>query len=211
MALGLQGLLVALLWLFMPDYPANDPGEMSYFAMLWSIIRLVTRYPVLACGCLMVIFSNAVFASYWTTFTALLSSPLYNYSSLEIGLFALIGIAPWALTPPYSSVVIDRFVPNLSVGLGLVYALIVVLVGTYTGTLPIAGIVIQTIAIDFGHRLPVCNLYNYLHARNRTNAAYTVSAFAGQLTGTSVGNHLYAVGGLDPSWSGQHRVPRRSL
>ncbi|KAG4221859.1 hypothetical protein PC116_g29665 [Phytophthora cactorum] len=30
MALGLQGLLVALLWLFIPDCPANDPGEMSY-------------------------------------------------------------------------------------------------------------------------------------------------------------------------------------
>ncbi|KAI1477814.1 MFS general substrate transporter [Daldinia eschscholtzii] len=200
MALGLQGLLVALLWLFMPDYPANDPGEMSYFAMLWSIIRLVTRYPVLAYGCLMVIFSNAVFASYWTTLTALLSSPLYNYSSLEIGLFALIGIAPLALTPPYSRVVIDRFVPNLSVGLGLVYALIGVVVGTYTGTLSIAGIVIQAIAIDFGVQTASIAYRSAIYtttpnARNRTNVAYTVSAFAGQLMGTSVGNHLYAVGG----------------
>ena len=66
----------------------------------------------------MVFFSNAVFASFWTTLTAILSGPPYDYSSLQIGLLALIGVAPFLLIPPYSRVVIDRFVTTLSVGLG---------------------------------------------------------------------------------------------
>ncbi|KAL8789742.1 MAG: hypothetical protein Q9213_000993 [Squamulea squamosa] len=148
----------------------------------------------------MTFFSNAVFASYWTTLTALLSSPSYNYSSLEIGLFALIGIAPLTFVPPYSRVVIDRFVPNLSVALGLLYAIIGVVIGTYTGTFTIAGLIIQAVAVDFGVQTASIAYRAAIYAaapnaRNRTNVAYTVSAFIGQLMGTSVGNHLYARGG----------------
>ena len=199
-ALGLQYLIFTLLWLFMLDYPSTNPGETNYCHMLWSIIRLIFKQPVLAYACVMTFFSNAVFASYWTTLTALLSSSPYNYNSLKIGLFALIGIAPLAFVPPYSRIVIDRFVPNLSVVLGLLYAITGVIIGTYTGTFTIAGLVIQAVAIDFGVQTASIAYRAAIYAtapnaRNRTNVAFTVSAFIGQLMGTSIGNHLYAVGG----------------
>ncbi|KAK6526490.1 hypothetical protein TWF694_005074 [Orbilia ellipsospora] len=148
----------------------------------------------------MTFFANAVFASYWTTLTALLSSSIYNWSSMNIGLFALIGIAPLAFVPPYSRMVIDRFVPNFSVAVGLIYAIAGVVIGTFTGIFSIAGLVIQAIGIDFGVQTASIAYRAATHgaapeARNRSNVAYTVSAFAGQLMGTSVGNHLYSKGG----------------
>ena len=98
----------------------------------------------------MTFFANAVFASFWTTLTALLSSTAYNYSSLKIGLFALIGVAPLTFVPPYSRIIIDGFVPNLSGALGLGYAIIGVIAGSYTGSRTICGVVIEAIGIDFG-------------------------------------------------------------
>jgi predicted MFS family arabinose efflux permease len=199
-ALGLQFLIFALLWSFMPDYPSMNPAEKSYLHMLRSILSLIFRQPVIAYACVMTFFANAVFASYWTTLTALLSSSPYNYSSLKIGLFALIGIAPLTFVPPYSRIIIDRFVPNLSVALGLIYAIVGVIVGSYTGTRTVAGVVIEAIGIDFGVQTASIAYRAAIYAaapnaRNRTNVAYTVSAFVGQLMGTSVGNSLYAIGG----------------
>ena len=199
-ALGIQYLIFGLLWIFMPDYPSIDSDRLGYFGMLWSIILLITKQPILTYGCMMVFFSNAVFASFWTTLTAILSGPPYDYSSLSIGLFALIGIAPLILIPPYSRVVIDRFVPTFSVGLGLTCALAGVLIGTYTGSFTIAGLVIQAIVVDFGIQSASVAYRAAIYAtapqaRNRTNVAYTVSAFIGQLMGTSTGNHLYSIGG----------------
>ena len=134
----------------------------------------------------------------------MLSSPAYDYSSLKIGLFALIGVAPLTFVPPYSRLIIDRFVPNLSGALGLVYAIIGVIVGSYTGSRIIARVVIEVIGINFGVETASIAYRAAIYAadpnaRNRTNVAYTVSNFAGQLMGISVGNHLYDVGGWTPS------------
>ncbi|GIZ36696.1 hypothetical protein CKM354_000016400 [Cercospora kikuchii] len=199
-ALGLQALVFGLLWWFMPDYPAPASAELRYFPALWSIVQLVTTQPVLAYARLMVFFSNAVFASYWTTLTALLSSTPYSYTPIQIGAFALIGIAPLICVPFYSRFVIDRFVPNFSVMLGLLYAVCGVLVGTFTAELSIAGPIIQAIGVDFGVQTASvayrAAIYSSIpEARNRTNVAYTVAAFIGQLSGTSIGNRLYAIGG----------------
>ena len=199
-ASGLQAILFALLWVFMPDYPSDNASDTNYLYMLWGIIRLIFRQPILAYACIMTFFSNAVFASYWTTLTALLSSPAYKFTPWKICLFALIGIAPLALVPPYSRMVIDRFVPSFSVVLGLLVAFIGVVIGTYTATLSIAGVVVQAITIDFGVQTASiayrAAIYTATpHARNRANVAFTVSAFVGQLIGTSTGNALYARGG----------------
>jgi predicted MFS family arabinose efflux permease len=199
-ALGFQSFIFVLLWAYMPDYPSLSLRNNSFLRIFWSIVELIFKQPVVTYACIMTFFANAVFASYWTTITALLSSPPYAYSSLKIGLFNLIGIAPLTFVPPYSRIIIDRFVPNLSVTLGLIYAIIGVVVGSYIGTRTIAGVIIEAIGIDFGVQTASIAYRAAIYAavpsaRNRTNVAYTVSAFAGQLMGTSVGNHFYARGG----------------
>ncbi|KAL9584924.1 MAG: hypothetical protein Q9212_001826 [Teloschistes hypoglaucus] len=205
-AFGLQYLIFALLWLFMPDYPSTNPAGINYFRILWSILTIFIHHPLLVQACLIAFCTSITFTSFWTTLTFLLSSPPYEYSTLVIGLFALIGIASMLLGPLYSRHVTDRFIPLFSVVLGLCICLTGTIIGTYTGTFSVGGPVYQAFALDFGIQTSqIANrsaIYGILpQARNRVNTAFMLSAFCGQLTGTALGNHIYAIGGWKSSGS----------
>jgi predicted MFS family arabinose efflux permease len=199
-AFGIQFVILGLLFFFMPDYPSKNPGGLNYLAMLWSIGYMLFTEPLLAQACLISFSISAVFTSYWTTLSFLLSSPPYSYSSVDIGLFGLIGIVVISLGPVYSILIIDKMVPLLSTLLGLLVEIIGVAVGTFIGDFTIAGPIIQAITIDTGNQFAQianrASIYTIQpNARNRVNTAYMLSAFIGQLTGTAVGNRLYAEGG----------------
>lgn len=200
-----QWLLFALLFLLMPDYPSANPDGLNYFRVLWTIFTILVREPVLVQACVIVFLCSAVFTSYWTTLSFLLSSPPYEYDSLVIGLFSLMGLVGIVSGPLYGRFVVDRFVAIFASLVGQVLALAGVLVGTWTGKTNVAGPIVQAILGDTG--IQTSQIANraaiYLidpKARNRVNTAYMVSAFCGQLTGTAVGNRLYAAGGW--TWSG---------
>jgi len=108
---GVQYLILILLYFFMPDYPSTNPGGLNYFKMLWSIVRMVGRYPLLAQACVVGFMTSTIFTNYWTTLTFLLSEPPYKYSSVVIGLFALIGISAMIIGPFYVS--INHAIPRL--------------------------------------------------------------------------------------------------
>lgn len=200
LSLGLQYLVLCLLWLFMPHYPSANPDGLNYFRMLWSIVTITFHEPLLAQACIVGLFTAAIFSSFWTTLTFLLASPPYEYSTIVIGLFSLIGIASLALGPVYSHFVMNRFVPLFSVIFGEVLSLAGAIIGTYTGTFNVSGLVIEAFAVDLGMQISQIANRNSIYAispltRNRINTAYTVSIFCGQLVGTSACNHLYAHGG----------------
>lgn len=198
-------MILILLFFFLPDYPAKDPG-LPYLQLLWDIITMVVKEPVLLQACLTGYLLSAAFTSFWTTLTFLLASPPYNYSSLEIGFFAFIGIAVITLGPLWSRLITDRFVPLFSVILGLSLEFVGIVIGTFIGKFTVAGPIVQAITMDtganFAHTANRTNVYTRLDPkkRNRVNTAYMVFSFAGQLTGTAVGNRLYARGGW--TWSG---------
>ena len=184
----------------MPDYPSTNPEGINYFKVLWSIVTLVLHEPVLVQACLTGAFTSMTFTSFWTTLTFLLSSSPYNYSPLTIGLFALIGILGLFFGPPYSRFVIDKFVPLFSVIIGEFICLVGIVIGTFTGRHSVAGPIIQAFLLDVGvQTAQIANrsaIYTIApKARNRINTAFMVSIFAGQLTGTALGNALYARGG----------------
>jgi predicted MFS family arabinose efflux permease len=198
--LGTQWLIFVLLYLFMPDYPSKNPDGLNYFKMLFTIFYLLVTQPLLLQASLVAFCSSAVFTSYWTTLSFLLSSPPFNYSSLVIGLFGLIGIVVILLAPVYGRLVLDRLVPLVSALMGLTFELAGLFVGTFTGSFTVAGPIVQAITIDVGAQFAQianrASIYSILpEARNRVNTAFMVMAFAGQLTGTAVGNRLYAEGG----------------
>ncbi|KAF7531105.1 hypothetical protein G7054_g9197 [Neopestalotiopsis clavispora] len=205
LAFGAQYMILILLFFFLPDYPAKDPG-LPYLQLLWDIITMVVKEPVLLQACLTGYLLSAAFTSFWTTLTFLLASPPYNYSSLEIGFFAFIGIAVITLGPLWSRLITDRFVPLFSVILGLSLEFVGIVIGTFIGKFTVAGPIVQAITMDtganFAHTANRTNVYTRLDPkkRNRVNTAYMVFSFAGQLTGTAVGNRLYARGGW--TWSG---------
>ncbi|KAL9602323.1 MAG: hypothetical protein Q9219_001889 [cf. Caloplaca sp. 3 TL-2023] len=189
-----------LLWLFMPDYPSANPEGISYFRILWSILTIFIRHPLLIQAGLVGFCTSTTFTNFWTTLTFLLSGPTYEYSTLVIGLFALIGIFSMLFTPFWCRYVTDSFIPLFSVVLGLSFSLTGTIIGTYTGSFAVAGPIIQALFLDFGiQTAQVANrsaIYSILpQARNRINTAYMMCVFTGQLTGTAVGNHVYAMGG----------------
>ena len=201
---GAQYLLALLLYSFMPDYPSTNPGGLSYPKALWSILYMIVTEPLLVQACLIVLTLSTVFTSFWTTVTFLLASPPYEYSSLTIGLFSLLSIVAIVLTPIYSRV-IDRFIPLFSIISSQLIVLTGVIVGTCIGTFTVAGPILQAVGIDIGiQTAQIANRSSIFSinpkARNRVNTAYMAAAFSGQLTGTAVGNRLYAGGGW--RWSG---------
>lgn len=206
LSVGLQYTVWFLLYLFMPDYPSSNPSGLNYFKMLWSMLVMLTKHPVLVQACFITFFTAATFTNFWTTLTFLLSDDPYNYSTLVIGLFALIGIASMCIGPFHARYVIDRFVPIFSVLLGMIYCLIGITIGTYTGTFTVAGPVIQAFLNDFG--MQTCQIANRTalfavepKGRSRVNTVFMVATFCGQLTGTSVGSNLYDRGGWIASGS----------
>lgn len=206
---GLQYFILILLYIFMPDYPATNPGEKlwrKYPVLLWDILVLVVKYPVLVQAMLVGMLTSTTFTSYWTTLTFLLAGPPYHYSSLVIGLFALIGIGSMTWGPIYARTVMEKRQPLFSTIVGELICLAGVAIGTYTGKHTVAGPVIEAVCIDIGIQTSqIANrtsIYSVApKARNRVNTAYMVSVFVGQLMGTAVGNRLYAHGGWIASGS----------
>ncbi|KAM3413561.1 hypothetical protein BST61_g11549 [Cercospora zeina] len=199
LSVALQYLIFFLLWKFMPDYPRTNEN-LNYFKVLWSIIGMYFKHPVLVQACLVGFMTSATFTNFWTTLTFLLSGPPYHYSPVVIGLFALIGLSAMAIGPVYAKLVTDRFVPLFTVLLGMCWCLIGTTVGTYTGTFTVAGPVIQAVLNDFGMQTSqIANRSSIFSVepkgRNRVNTAYMMFTFAGQLTGTSVGAILFERGG----------------
>lgn len=206
LAFALQYLILILLWFFLPDYPSTNPSGLNYFKMLWSIIAMLFKHPILVQACLVGFCTSTTFTSYWTTLTFLLAGEPYNFSPLYIGLFALVGIFAMCFGPPYSRLVIDRFVPLFSVIVGELICITGISIGTYTGTFTIAGPIIQAFMLDFGLQSTQIANRTAIYAiepkaRNRVNTAFMVSVFIGQIVGTSVGNTLYAQGGWHKSGS----------
>ncbi|KAK3679489.1 hypothetical protein LTR78_001050 [Recurvomyces mirabilis] len=199
LSVALQYLIFVGLWLLMPDYPATNKGGMNYFKMLWSILVMLTKHPVLVQACLISFFTSATFTNFWTVLTFLLSGKPYYYDPVTIGLFALVGIASMICGPFYARIVIDRFVPWFSVMLGMGWCLLGISIGTYTGTFTVAGPIVQAFVNDFGMQTAQIANRSAIFAveprgRNRVNTAFMVATFLGQLVGTSVGAHLYAKG-----------------
>ncbi|KAF2813868.1 putative major facilitator superfamily transporter, partial [Mytilinidion resinicola] len=200
MSLGLQYTIFILLWLFMPNYPSTNPGGLNYFKMLWSILVMLTKHPVLVQSCIISFFTASTFTGFWTTLTFLLSGAPYHYDPVVIGLFGLIGIAAMCFGPLYAHIVTDKYVPLMSVIVGELCSLLGICLGTYIGSFTVAGPVLEAFLIDFGMQTAQIANRSSIYAiepkaRNRVNTAFMVSTFCGQLMGTAAGNHIYAQGG----------------
>ncbi|KAK3897602.1 major facilitator superfamily domain-containing protein [Staphylotrichum tortipilum] len=196
---GLQWLVVGSLWVWLPDYPSKNPGG-GYGGMLAGVGGLMVREPLLVQASAVAFLLSAVFTSFWTTLSFLLASPPFGYGSVVIGLFGLIGVVVIFAAPVYSRLVIDKVQPLVSAVMGLAVELVGVAVGTFTGSFTVAGPVVQAITIDLGSQFTQIGNRAAIYAiqpkaQNRVNTAYMVASFSGQLTGTAVGNRLYAQGG----------------
>ncbi|BFZ56468.1 hypothetical protein PYCC9005_003514 [Savitreella phatthalungensis] len=193
-SIGVQAVILVLLYLFLPDYPAKRGHGLSYFGILRSTALMLFRYPTLVQSCMISGLMSASFINFWVTSTFLLGGPQYGYNSLEIGLFALLGIVGVCVAP-MAGRVIDRWTPWHASLVGCSISMIGQLVGLASG-ISLGGVIPQIFFMDVGQTTQqIANQKRIFGldplARARVNANFIIFIFLGQTMGSGVGTRLY--------------------
>ncbi|PIL34821.1 hypothetical protein GSI_02608 [Ganoderma sinense ZZ0214-1] len=202
-AIGVQyGIFLVLYWV-LPDYPvpARNRGA-TYGGILYSMARFTVTEPLLVQAILISIPSSATFTNWWVTLTFLLGGAPYNYSTLVIGLFGLVGIVGVALMPLIGRA-IDGLVPWSATLVGITLLLATFALQTAAAGLSVAAIVLVTIGLDCFRQMQQVSLTTAVlaldaSARSRLNACINVATFIGQVMGTSVGSKVFTEHGWRP-------------
>ncbi|KAG6908880.1 hypothetical protein DXG01_002954 [Tephrocybe rancida] len=194
LAVGVQYLVVIGSYLIIPDYPAKNQG-LTYWDILRSMAKFTVTEPLLIQGCLINIGSSACFTNFWVTLTFLLGGPPYNYSTLVIGLFGLVGMLGVA-TGPLISRASRGLVPWYAAMISIVAMLLVQVIQVAAGGIHIAAVVIVAFAVDVFRQMLQVSISTAVfkisgNARARLNAVLVISLFIGQVLGTAVGTKVF--------------------
>ncbi|KAG7453145.1 MFS general substrate transporter [Guyanagaster necrorhizus] len=194
LAIGLQYFLVLGSYFVVPDFPAKN-AHLTYWHILQTMAKFAVTEPLLIQACLISIGSSASFTNFWVTLTFLLGGDPYNYSTLVIGLFGLIGMFAVAMGPILGRA-IDHLVPWYASLIGIFMMLCSQAVQTGAGGISIGAVIITTIGIDTFRQMLEVSLATRIYsinpeARARLNAVYILSLFIGQVMGSSVGTKVF--------------------
>ncbi|KAF8633765.1 hypothetical protein AX15_001271 [Amanita polypyramis BW_CC] len=194
MAIGLQYFLLVGCYFIIPDYPSKNKG-LTYCDILLSMAKFAVTEPLLIQSCLVCITSSACFSSFWVTLTFLLAEPPYNYSTVVIGLFGLLGMAGVAMSPVVGRTV-DRFVPWYGTLISTVASILFQAIQVGAGGIDIGAVIVVTIGTDIFRQMTQVSLTTSVigisaAAHSRLNALLIISIFIGQVMGTAVGTKVF--------------------
>ncbi|KAM5541185.1 hypothetical protein V8D89_005114 [Ganoderma adspersum] len=210
-AIGVQYLLLLILYAMLPDYPAKNRGA-TYLGILYSMGRFAVTEPLLVQAIIISIGSSATFTNWWVTLTFLLGGPLYNYSTMVIGLFGLVGIVGVAMAPLIGRAV-DKLVPWSATLVALTMLLLTFALQTAAVGLNVGVVVLVTIGLDLFRQTQQVSLATAVlgldaSASSRLNACLILALFIGQVMGTCVGSKVFTEHGwradaaLNLAWAG---------
>ncbi|KAI0738850.1 major facilitator superfamily domain-containing protein [Daedaleopsis nitida] len=193
-AIGVQYAILFVLYWMLPDYPAKNKGA-TYFGILYSMGKFVVTEPLLVQAILINMPSSATFTNWWVTLTFLLGGPPYNYSTVGIGLFGLVGMLGVAMAPLIGRM-IDRLVPWSATLVAIIALLITFAIQTAAVGLHVVVVVIVCIGLDIFRQTQQVSLTTAVlgldaNARSRLNAVLILSLFIGQVMGTAVGSKVF--------------------
>ncbi|KAG2737497.1 hypothetical protein P692DRAFT_201733121, partial [Suillus brevipes Sb2] len=181
-------------YMLLPDYPVQD-RDLCYFKVFRSMVKYAVTEPLV--GQIMVInwAASACYTNWWVTLTFLLGGPPYNYSTMIIGLFGLAGMLG-VIVMPFMGRLVDRLVPWWSAIVSTMLLLTFQAIQTGAGGTNIAAVVISCFGLDVFRQTQSVSLSTLLFslsetARSRLNTLMIISIFLGQITGTSVGTHVF--------------------
>ncbi|PBK95799.1 MFS general substrate transporter [Armillaria gallica] len=211
MSVSVQFLVLGGSYLVLPDYPAKNK-DMTYWKILWTMAKFAFTEPILIQACLTNIASSASFSNFWVTLTFLLGSPPYNYTTLVIGLFGLVGMFGVAMGPLIGQT-IDKLIPWYASLIAIIGMALFQAIQVGAGGINIAAVIIATFGLDVFRQMLQVSLATSIfsiapEARARLNAVYILSLFIGQVMGTSVGSQVFikygwrAGAALSLGWSG---------
>ncbi|KDQ15340.1 hypothetical protein BOTBODRAFT_108788 [Botryobasidium botryosum FD-172 SS1] len=194
MGVGGQYALLVALYFSCPDTPCKT-DDLNYFKILYSMAKYAVTEPILIQACLIMLASSATFSSFWVTSTFLLSDSPYHYNTLDIGLFALVGMAGVAVSP-LAGRLIDGLVPWMATLICTMTVILAEVIQAIAGRKNIAVPIIAAFLLDVGRQSQQVSLTTVVFgidppARSRLNAVLIFSIFLGQVMGTSVGTKVY--------------------
>ena len=175
----------------------------SYRQQLRGVLDIARAEPVLRWRSLIAACGFGSFACFWTTVTFLLSGPQYDFSQLEIGLFALVGAAG-AITAMAGGRTLDKRPGLRWPGTGAALALLAAAylpiglggVGAKPGSaslvLLIIGVLLMDACVQGAHVINQSVIYDLLpQARSRLTTVYITTMFAGGALGSALGAQAY--------------------
>ncbi|KAF6749473.1 major facilitator superfamily domain-containing protein [Ephemerocybe angulata] len=203
-AIGVQSLVLVGAYLLLPDYPSKNTGtgeeRLTYGKILGSMARYAVTEPVLVQCTLVNLASAAAFGNFWVTLTFLLGGDPYNYSTLVIGLFGLVGMAGVSFGP-LVGYIIDKLVPWYASLVAVAGSIVFQVIQTAAGDRSVAAVVLAAFGLDVFRQMLQVSLTTAAFsistpARARLNAVLILGIFLGQVTGTSVGTHIFVTYGF---------------
>ncbi|KAJ3926969.1 MAG: MFS superfamily [Lentinula lateritia] len=203
MAIGIQACVLGGAYLIIPNYPAKD-AEGSYSQILKTMGQLAITEPLLIMNTISILLSTACFAGFWISLTFLLLESPYSYSTLDIGLFALLGILGVTLAPFFGRM-IDKIYPWYSILGSLCLLLLFQAVLVIGAGLNVAAVIIAALGLDLFRTtvqvsLTASSFSLNTSARSRINAVMAVAMPLGQVMGTSASSKIFLKYGWRPCY-----------
>ncbi|KAF9524120.1 MFS DHA1 transporter [Crepidotus variabilis] len=190
----LQSLAFICLYFIIPDYPAKNLNVPPWY-IHWSTAKLAVTEPLALQVILINLGASSCFAYFWVTMTFLLGGPPYQYSTLDIGLFGLIGLAGVAASP-----ICGRICDRLHPWHGLLIACFILLlfqaIQTAAGGTHLAALIVAAIGLDIFQQVQNVGLVVLILsvsplAMARLNALYIISYYSGMMIGTAAGTEIF--------------------
>lgn len=189
-------ILAVLLAVMIPRLPARQP--VPYLRLLGSVFTAVTRHRAVPATLLITGANFAVFSMFWTALTFLLTAQPFGYSTTQIGLMGLAGLAG-AIAGRRAGVMHDRgwSVPATGFALSL---LALSLAGAWLFQTSIIGLIVVVIVFDVAVQGNLILGQTRLFAlsateRSRLNTAVVVVNFLGGALGSFLAGPLWVAGG----------------
>lgn len=195
-AAGLTLLLAVLLYFAIPHLEPRT--TMRYPALIGSVFAIVKREKAVQWSLILGGTSFGVFTLFWTALTFLLSTPPFNFTVTQIGLFGLVGLAG-AVTAQRAGRLSDRGLSMPTIGIawvGVILAFVIAGLGASSVIAVIVAILILDIAIQ-GHNITVQSRMFLVDpaARSRINTAFVTNNFICGALGSGLATLLWSTGG----------------
>ena len=194
-AAGLLALLLPILARKLPSSPGR--AQMSYPALLGSLVALMRRYPTLRQSSMVQLVVGVCYGAFWATL-ALMLAAYHGLGASAAGLMGLPGAAGILIARR-----VGRFVdvrgsrPVVAAGCALVFAGFCVLGAAGWS---VGFVIVGVMMMDFGMRASqVANQSAVTSldpaARSRTNMIFMTHQFAGYSIGGAAGGYAWSIGG----------------
>jgi predicted MFS family arabinose efflux permease len=171
---------------------------MRYPALIASVAAVVRRERTVRWTLLLSATAFALFTTFWTALTFLLSAPPFEYSTTVIGLFGLAGLAG-AFAAQRAGRLHDRGWSLQATGAAWALVLVSFLVAgraAHSAVLLLVAIVALDVAIQAINILNQTRLFAVpANERSRLNTAFVTTNFVGGALGSAAAAALWSAGG----------------